>query len=220
MFYCLSISSKLCQSWWMQVQQSNCPHLCPSQRHWPHAPSSAGEGLLCMPLCFWATQTAVAALDLGARIGRLSFEPYLPSIMAAAVIQQTFCSYLNYGWEWWRKLSWAGYALELKMNRAMCNLWDSNNFVFLVCTAIGSVVWTMDKRVGCRGRPFSWQSFLLWVFYFLNHFFRDRWSVLAFLLDSWVESFGLPSSFSLYTSILSTTSQSVGGCFDYVELSS
>jgi hypothetical protein len=75
----------------------------------------------------------MAALDLGARIGWLSFTPYLPPIKAATVIQQAFCSYLNYGWEWWRKLSWAGYALERKMNQDMHNMRDCNDFVFLVC---------------------------------------------------------------------------------------
>jgi hypothetical protein len=37
-------------------------------------------------------------------------------------------------WEWQQQLSWAKYALECEMNRAMCNFWDSNNFViFLGC---------------------------------------------------------------------------------------
>ncbi len=43
-----------------QARQNNN---CSGQRHWPRAPDSGG-GLLCMPLCFWATQTAVAASGL------------------------------------------------------------------------------------------------------------------------------------------------------------
>ncbi len=81
-----------------------------------------------MPLiCFWATQTAVAALNLCAGIGWLSFKPYLPPIMAATVIQCTFCSFLNDESEWPRKLSW---ALKRNMNWAVHNLLDINNLVF------------------------------------------------------------------------------------------
>ncbi len=57
------------------AQQSNHTHCHLGQRHWSRAPNSGG-GPLCMPLCFWATQTVVAALDIGDWIGWLSFRPY------------------------------------------------------------------------------------------------------------------------------------------------
>jgi hypothetical protein len=91
-----------------------------------------------MPLSFWATQTAVAVLDLCAGIGKGAGKTYLagkislPPHMAATVIQRAYHFYIDNEWEWRQKLSWAGFALELEMNWAMHNLWDSDNFVLLV----------------------------------------------------------------------------------------
>jgi hypothetical protein len=48
-----------------------------------------------MPLCFWATQTAVAAADLHTGAGRLYFTPYLPPHTAATAIQHVYRSYLR-----------------------------------------------------------------------------------------------------------------------------
>jgi hypothetical protein len=48
-----------------------------------------------MPLCFWATQTAVAAADLPTGAGRLQFTPYLPPHTAATAIQHVYRSYLR-----------------------------------------------------------------------------------------------------------------------------
>ncbi len=48
-----------------------------------------------MPLCFWATQTAVAAADLHTGAGRLHFTPYLPPHTAATTIQHVYWSYLR-----------------------------------------------------------------------------------------------------------------------------
>jgi hypothetical protein len=87
-----------------------------------------------MPLCFWATQTAVVALDLCVGVGWPTFTPYLPPYTAATAIQHAYHSYyVDKEWEWGQKLSWAGYALECKMDRAMHDLQDSNTFNFLVC---------------------------------------------------------------------------------------
>ncbi len=47
-----------------------------------------------MPLCFWATQTAVAAADLPTGAGRSQFTPYLPPHTAATAIQHVYRSYL------------------------------------------------------------------------------------------------------------------------------
>jgi hypothetical protein len=48
-----------------------------------------------MPLCFWATQTAVAAADLHTGAGRSHFTPYLPTHTAATTIQHVYRSYLR-----------------------------------------------------------------------------------------------------------------------------
>ncbi len=45
-----------------------------------------------MPLCFWATQTAVAAADLPTGAGQ---SPYLPPHTAATAIQHVYRSYLR-----------------------------------------------------------------------------------------------------------------------------
>jgi hypothetical protein len=46
-----------------------------------------------MPLCFWATQTVVAASGLFAGATRSKFTPYLPSHSAASCIQLAYQSY-------------------------------------------------------------------------------------------------------------------------------
>ena len=48
-----------------------------------------------MPLCFWATQTAVAAADLHTGAGRSQFTPYLPPHTAATAIQHVYRSYIR-----------------------------------------------------------------------------------------------------------------------------
>ncbi len=48
-----------------------------------------------MPLCFWATQSAVAALELCVGTGRSLFSPYLPPHTAATAIQRVYCSYVD-----------------------------------------------------------------------------------------------------------------------------
>ncbi len=63
----------------------------PGRRHRPRAPDTEGGGLrLCMPLCFWATQTAVAAAYLPSGSGRSEFSPYLPPHKAATAIQHAY----------------------------------------------------------------------------------------------------------------------------------
>ena len=49
-----------------------------------------------MPLCFWATQTAVAAADLPTGARRSQFTPYLPPHTAATAIQHVYRSYLRH----------------------------------------------------------------------------------------------------------------------------
>ncbi len=95
-----------------------------------------------MPLCVWATQTAVAALDL-------TFTPYLPPHTAATAIQCAYHSYIENEWEWQQKLSWAKNTLKCGMNCAMHDLRDSNAFVFLVCDDYCLHCLTIDKHVGC-----------------------------------------------------------------------
>ncbi len=89
-----------------------------------------------MPLCFWAAQSAVAALELCVGTGRSLYSPYLPPHTAATAIQCMYRSYVDKvvkEWEWRLKLSSAGYALERDMNRAMHDLLDNDNLVYLIC---------------------------------------------------------------------------------------
>jgi hypothetical protein len=121
------------QSRW--AQRNNRPCCRPGQRHRPRAPDSGG-GPLCMPLCFWAAQSAVAASELCIGTGRSLYSPYLPPHTAATAIQRVYRSYVDKvdkEWEWRLKLSLAGYALECDMNLAMHDLWDSDNLVYLIC---------------------------------------------------------------------------------------
>jgi hypothetical protein len=68
-----------------RARQPNQRHHCPGQRHRPHAPNFE-EGDLCMPCCFWATQTAVAAANLPTGAGWLPFTPYLPPHKATTAL--------------------------------------------------------------------------------------------------------------------------------------
>jgi hypothetical protein len=50
-----------------------------------------------MPLCFWATQTAVTALGLFVGAGGSNLTPYLPPHSAASGIQLAYRSYVHRG---------------------------------------------------------------------------------------------------------------------------
>jgi hypothetical protein len=76
------------------AQRNNCPRRRPGRRNQPRAPDSRG-GPLCMPLCFWATQTVVAASGLCVGATRLKFTPYLPPHSAASRIQLAYQSYVH-----------------------------------------------------------------------------------------------------------------------------
>jgi hypothetical protein len=120
-----------------QAQQNNCPRCRLGQRNRPCAPDSGG-GPLCMPLCFWAAQSTVAALELCIGTGRSLYSLYLPPHTAATAIQRLYCFYIDKvdkEWKWRLKLSLARYALERDMNRAMQHLQDSNTFFYLVCNS-------------------------------------------------------------------------------------
>jgi hypothetical protein len=78
-----------------QARQNDCPRRCPGQRNRPCAPNSGGGGPLCMPLCFWATQTVVAASGLVVGATRSKFTPYLPPHSAASRIQLAYQSYVR-----------------------------------------------------------------------------------------------------------------------------
>jgi hypothetical protein len=75
-----------------QAQQNNRPRHRPGRRNRPRAPNSGG-GPLCMPLCFWPTQTVVAASGLFVGAPRSKFTPYLTPHSAATCIQLAYQSY-------------------------------------------------------------------------------------------------------------------------------
>jgi hypothetical protein len=129
-----------------RARRNNCPRCRPGRRHWPRAPDSGG-GPLCMPLCFLAAQSAVAASELCVGTGRSLFSPYLPPHTAATAIQLVYRSYVDkvikeylpphtaataiqrmYRYyvdkviTEWLQLSSAGYALERDMHQAMHDL--------------------------------------------------------------------------------------------------
>ena len=123
----------------------------PGRRHRPRAPDTEGGGLrLCMPLCFWATQTAVAAAYLPSGSGRSEFSPYLPPHKAATAIQHIYRSYLRdkpLRQELAaRALSHEVYVLEHNMALAMQDLRDSDHYVYSVSsTAGGGTKWTAHQ---------------------------------------------------------------------------
>ena len=114
------------------------PRRRPGRRHRPRAPNSGG-GPLCMPLCFWATQTVVAASVLFVGAPRSKFIPYLPPHTAATIIQRAYRSHCVDVWfdetTWRMQLSGARYELERNMTLAMREL-QANRFV----TPFGSVI--------------------------------------------------------------------------------
>jgi hypothetical protein len=114
------------------------PRRRPGRRHRPRAPNSGG-GPLCMPLCFWATQTVVAASVLFVGATRSKFVPYLPPHTAATIIQRAYRSHCVDVWfdetTWRMQLSGARYELERNMTLAMREL-QANRFV----TPFGSVI--------------------------------------------------------------------------------
>ncbi len=77
-----------------RARRNNCPRCRPGRRNRPRAPNSGG-GALCMPLCFWAAQSAVAASELCVGTGRSLFSPYLPPHTAATAIQRVYRSYVD-----------------------------------------------------------------------------------------------------------------------------
>ncbi len=78
-----------------QARQNNCPCRRPGQRNRPRGPDSRG-GPLCMPLCFWATQTVMAASGLFVGARRSKFTPYLPPHSAASRIQLAYQYYIRW----------------------------------------------------------------------------------------------------------------------------
>jgi hypothetical protein len=95
-----------------------------------------------MPLCFWATQTAVAAADHPTGAGRSQFTPYLPPHKAATVIQHVYHSYLRdrpYRQQVAKSaFSHKVYVLERNMALAMRDLKDSDDLVYTVSNTAGS----------------------------------------------------------------------------------
>jgi hypothetical protein len=71
-----------------------------------------------MPLCFWATQTAVTASDLFVEAGRSKFAPYLPLHSAVTFIQHAYHSYVSVKYQM-RALLACMNTGEARMNASM-----------------------------------------------------------------------------------------------------
>jgi hypothetical protein len=101
-----------------------------------------------MTLCFWAAQTSVAALDLGAGISRSMIKTFLPPHTATTAIQRVYQSYVDdklADWEWQTKLGRAEFELENDIYRAWRDSHDlrgNDNLVFLVSSLFLSVIWS------------------------------------------------------------------------------
>jgi hypothetical protein len=119
-----------------------------------------------MPLCFWATQTTVAAATLLAGAGRSTFTPYLSPHKAATAIQHVYRSYLPdkpYRQQVAENaFSLEVYKLERNMALAMRYLKDSDDLVYTVSNTAGSgagfvrwpqFIWTPHRAVTSETRP-------------------------------------------------------------------
>ncbi len=82
-----------------------------------------------MPLCFWATQTAVATADLHTGAGRSQFTPYLPPHTAATAIQHMYRSYLR---NKTYRLQVAGSTAAIMANFALIVERENANFALLM----------------------------------------------------------------------------------------
>jgi hypothetical protein len=101
-----------------------------------------------MPLCFWATQTAVAALDLFVGTGRSKFTPCLPPHSAATVIQLAYCSYIS--------VKYPMRALLAHINASMARFKACVNADKAKFDArIAHFNADLGRHVGCSGQPIS-----------------------------------------------------------------
>ncbi len=109
-----------------------------------------------MPLCFWATQTAVAASGLFVGAGRSKFTPYLPPHSAATVIQHAYRSYVN--------TKCPMRALQAHINASMAHYKAHSNDIIAQTVAeykarsnaiLACFIAELGEHVGCSGRPVS-----------------------------------------------------------------
>jgi hypothetical protein len=98
-----------------------------------------------MPLCFWATQTAVAASDLCTGAGRSMCTSYFPPHKVATAIQHVYCSYIH-NKSFLQQVSELAFSFEVheferNMARAMQDLQDIDDLVYTVFDTAGIVRW-------------------------------------------------------------------------------
>jgi hypothetical protein len=98
-----------------------------------------------MLLCFWATQTAVAALDICTRAGQPTFTPCLPLHKAATAIKHVTHSYIR-NKSFLQQISEFAFSFEVHeleptVAHAMEDLQDIDDLVYTVSDTAGIVQW-------------------------------------------------------------------------------
>jgi hypothetical protein len=124
-------------------------------------------------LCFWATQTAVAALDLFVWPGRSKFTPYLPLHSAATVIQQAYMLFVSIKYPVRALLAHINASIACsdacsKAYQAAFDAWlvhiDAEFDARLAClnanlaksnATMACLSTNLGEHVGCSGRPGS-----------------------------------------------------------------
>ena len=93
-----------------------------------------------MPLCFWATQTVVAASVLFVGATRSKFIPYVPPHTAATIIQRAYRSHCVDEWESRSRLSCAQQdQVVLPMPKGDLSLSDLKEIVLANATGISNI---------------------------------------------------------------------------------
>ncbi len=144
--------------WRRRAWQNNHPCCCPGQRHWPRAPDSGG-GPLCMPLCFWATQTALAALGLFWGAGRSKFTSFLPPHSAATFFQHAYQSHVSIKYPMRALLACINASMACSEACSNAHIAHFNAELAKLDARMACFDANLGEHVGCSGRPVSWQSF-------------------------------------------------------------
>jgi len=131
------------------------PRRRPGRRHRPRAPDCGG-GPPCMPLCFWAAQTSVVALD--ASVGTGTPHTATIEIQRACqphVVDRMLDGLVSDDHKTARSSSLPMTCLHLRRGSVLAHCCRGSVLGTSWLRILGPVIWTMGKRVGCPGRPVS-----------------------------------------------------------------